>query len=246
LRLADSDFDRPDVQHYRFQIYTRFPGHLLEPFKDDDRVSIRKLKLPGKLEVLLAAIHFYDRRNYDRRSQHTKAISVNQTIRQAEVEAGHARTIVFGDFNMNPFEEGMTDTEVGFGAMMTRELASRHTEVAVRGAQRFFNPMWSRLGREIPEPPGTHYWNSIQDPFNIFWHSLDQVLVRPPLFGSFPDDNFHVLTCVRLPGGETVDLIRNTGKHWEVRVSDHLPHPVLIRPACGGYQCMKIWKTTGR
>ena len=223
LRLSDPAYDRPDFQHYRFQIFTRFPGHLLEPFKDDDRVSIRKLKFPGKLEILLAAIHFYDRRNHDRSSQHTKAASVNQTIRQAEVVADHTRTIVFGDFNMNPFEAGMIDTEIGFGAMMTRDLASRHTELEVRGAQLFFNPMWSRLGRQTPEPPGTHYWDSVQDPFNIFWQSLDQVLVRPSLFGSFPDNRFHVLTSILFPDGETVELIRNTGKHWELRFSDHLP-----------------------
>jgi hypothetical protein len=83
--------------------------------------------------------------------------------------------------------------------------------------------MWSRLGRQTPEPPGTHYWDSVQDPFNIFWQSLDQVLVRPSLFGSFPDNRFHVLTSILFPDGETVELIRNTGKHWELRFSDHLP-----------------------
>ena len=223
LKGLDTAYDRPEFQHHRFQTYTRFPGGQLSKFDDDDRVSIRRLNLPGKNEILFASIHFYDRRNYDRRAPHSKSISANQTIRQAEIKAGHARTIISGDFNMNPFDDGMIDTDVGFGAMMSRELALRHSDPEVTGAQRFYNPMWSRLGRQTPDPPGTHYWGNVSDPFNIFWQSIDQVLVRPPLFGSFPDEEFRVLTRIPLPGLDTAELIQNTGKHWKIQVSDHLP-----------------------
>jgi hypothetical protein len=87
--------------------------------------------------------------------------------------------------------------------------------------------MWSRLGRQIPEPPGTFYSRNVADPFNIFWHHLDQVLIRPELLDNFEDKSLKILTSIPDHGGEMIDLIRSTGKHWSVEISDHLP--VLFR-----------------
>jgi hypothetical protein len=150
---------------------------------------------------------------------------VYRELYRAEEDAGHSRTILVGDFNMNPYEKGMIDQVSGFGAMASRSLAERHSESGRGGSRRFYNPMWSRLGGEIPRAPGTHYWKSVADPFNIFWHSLDQVLVRPALIheDAFRDEDFQVLTTIPGEGGEPIYLIRSTGKHWELQVSDHLP-----------------------
>jgi hypothetical protein len=203
LQAEDPRFDRPADPHHRVQFFTRFPGENLELFRYDERLDLRRLRLPGRKDVLLGAIHFYDRRNYNPDAQHSKCSSIRQTLRDGELDAGHRRTILMGDFNMNPFEKGMIDAEVGFGAVLNRDLASRLT---VDGnAQRFYNPMWARLGRSAPEPPGTFYWHSIADPLNIFWHHLDQVLIRPDLLDAM------------------IELIRSARKHWVIEFSDHLP-----------------------
>ena len=117
----------------------------------------------------------------------------------------------------------LIDPDNGFGAMQSRSLASRHSTEVHRGSQRFYNPMWSRLGRELPEPPGTHYWGNVGDPFNVYWQSLDQVLIRPALLAAFRDSDFRIPTSIPGTDRPSENLIRSTGKHWEIEISDHLP-----------------------
>lgn len=215
--------DDPPPPHPNIRFFTQFPARELPAFRSDDRLDVRRLRLPGRREILLAAIHFYDRRNHNPEEQSAKATRVYRTVRDAEIDCGHTRTVLFGDLNMNPFEVGMINAESGFASLPTRSLAARHSDEDYRGPQRFYNPSWSRLGREEPAAPGTYYFDSVSKPFNIFWHHLDQVLVRPALFAAFSDDSFRVLTSI--PGNDesTVELIRSTGKHWKLKYSDHLP-----------------------
>jgi hypothetical protein len=229
LRHTDPNFDQAHVDHPRFQLFTRFEGARLTGFAEDDRLSVSRLRLAGRKEILFGVLHLFDRRNYDRDAQHTLGLSVYNTLYAAEEAAGHVRTIVVGDFNMNPFEKGILDGN-GFGAMATRSLAARHTRDGKNQVRRFYNPTWTRLGRDLPEAPGTYYWDNSADPFNLFWHSLDQVLVRPALFNSFRDEDFQILTAIPWGSGETLDLIRDRGKHWELRVSDHLPVLFKLEP----------------
>jgi hypothetical protein len=222
----------PPAPHPRIRFYTRFPSSDLAPFRADDRLDVRRLRWEDKAEVLLAAIHFYDRRNYTPEEQAALAPGVYRTLREAEIDAGHSRTVLFGDFNMNPFEAGMISFKGGFAAMSTRDLASRHSEDGPLGSKRFYNPSWSRLGRELPEAPGTHYFKNVSKPLNLFWHHLDQVLVRPALFevDAFPDEKFQILTSVPDSEGGPVDLVRSTGKHWDTLHSDHLPIVFKLDP----------------
>ena len=207
------------------QIYTRFPGGRLKPFRADDRLDIRRYRWDDREEVLLGVVHFFDRRNYSQQSQTILACRESATLNEAEISAGHARTALFGDFNMNPYELGMTTSD-GFGAMMTRDLTTRHTgpEAATgHGPKRFYNPSWARMGRDAEFPTGTYYWDVGSNPENVFWHHLDQVIVRPDLFRTFRDESFRILKS--LPGveGNEITLIQSKRKHWKLRYSDHLP-----------------------
>jgi hypothetical protein len=223
LRSNDPAFERPTETHPRVQFFTRFPGEFLEPFRSDERLDGRRLRLPGRKEILIGGIHAFDRRNFgDQDSRYSKCHSVRQTLREAERDAGHNRTILMGDFNMNPFEKGMVDPNVGFGAVLNRDLALRLSG-GDGSSPRFYNPMWARLGRRIPDPPGTFYWDKVAEPLNIFWHCLDQVLIRPELLDTFDDESLRILTSIPGSGGEMIDLIRSARKHWIVQVSDHLP-----------------------
>lgn len=215
--------DDPVGVHPNIQFFTRFPAKGLVPFRSDDRLDVRRLRLEGRREILIAAIHFYDRRNFTPEEQSAKAVAVNQTLRGAEVRREHTRTVLFGDLNMNPFEPGMVNSAGGFASLPSRVLASRHSSDDFRERQRFYNPAWSRLGREEPDAPGTYYYGNVAKPLNLFWHHLDQVLIRPALLDSFRDEDFQVLTSVPGEDGEPIALIRSTGKHWTLKYSDHLP-----------------------
>ncbi len=74
---------------------------------------------------------------------------------------GHERTLIVGDFNLNPFDDGMIFPS-GFGAMMTKGLVRKTREAHDRYSGRFYNPIWARLGREVEgAPPGTYYWSAL-------------------------------------------------------------------------------------
>lgn len=108
-------------------------------------------------EFLLVIVHLVDKRNWSERDQALQATVLAQDILQIEREAGHQRTIVFGDLNMNPFEEGVVSAQ-GLHALMDRQVVSAGKRtVQGRGYPFFYNPMWNLLGDTTAGPPGTFY-----------------------------------------------------------------------------------------
>ena len=212
----------------RAQFITRLSDGELKPWESDGRLDIRRLRLPGRVDILLAAFHYLDRRNNSRNQQwNSLDWPHRQTLLAAETKAKHDRTVLFGDLNMNPFEPGMLDHKKGLGAMMTWDLAEVHSRAEGRIGPRFYNPMWSVMGRL--DIPGTYYWGD-DDPENPYWHCLDGVLVRPSLRGAFRDEDVQILRWVPRSDGTRLDLIRLAEVHWKIAVSDHLPILFQLTP----------------
>jgi endonuclease/exonuclease/phosphatase family metal-dependent hydrolase len=208
--------------HERLQV---FAGYSAETFRWSsgvyDRLCLLGLQFPGQPEMILGAVHLASGLHLERSERYSKAAPLARAVRQIQIEHNHARTIIVGDFNMNPFDDGMIFTE-GFGAMMTKSLVKKSALARNGRFTRFYNPIWTRLGREINEgAPGTYYWDQHRDS-NIYWNYVDQVLVGHDLLDSFPDSRFRILTSI--PGSDGPrQLIRSTKHHWAVEVSDHLP-----------------------
>jgi hypothetical protein len=220
LNREDSLYEYSPTLIERFDVFTRFSSEFLEPVAEHPRITIRRLHLPAKKEILLAIIHFHDRRNYSRSDQQSISHVLADFLHGAEARAGHRRTILVGDFNMNPFEEGMVDAK-GFGAMMTKDLTRQLSLGGQEAKPRFYNLMWARFGDLTEGPPGTYY-HPQATPTNIYWHMLDQVLIRPELIMAFIDESLRVLTKVPSHDGD-LDLVEKKRKHWKLTVSDHLP-----------------------
>lgn len=147
-------------------------------------------------------------------SQVFPAIGLVSAIDQVEENVGHRRTVLLGDFNMDPFEQGM----LGAGslhAMMSRRTAAKQSRpIGERHYRMFYNPMWGLLGDDRPGPPGTYrYWRS--EHVCQEWHAYDQVLIRPDLLQAFPAGRLRILDSA----GET-SLLTSQGIPTP---SDHLP-----------------------
>jgi Endonuclease/Exonuclease/phosphatase family len=220
LQTIDPTFEHPADPNRRFKFFTRFPGHHLEPWLGDGRLAVRRLQFEGYQDILMAVFHYLDRRNNRPLKQHRRLKEHTRTLLAAEQKAGHDRTILFGDLNMNPYEIGMLDPESGLGAMMTWDLATIHGARKGDDLPRFYNPMWSVMGRA--EVPGTFYWDD-DDPENTYWHCLDGVLLRPALRESFRDEDLRIIRWIPGLSGERIDLIRLTEVHWRVTYSDQPP-----------------------
>lgn len=137
-------------------------------------------------------------------------------IREAEKSEGHNRTLLIGDFNMDPFDKGMFHAN-GLHAVMDKSIALTKKRVFKREDFFFFyNPMWSRIGDESHGPPGTYFLNRSGRIQNRFWSMFDQVLIRPELLPYYESKNLHVIESIN-----NRSILRN-GKP-DTTISDHLP-----------------------
>jgi hypothetical protein len=106
------------------RIFTRFSPGMLLPLHDGPRFTIRHLSIPGQASVIFAAVHFPSKLYSSDDSQAIECTALARAIAEVEAGAGHDRTVLVGDLNMNPFESGMVGA-AGLNATMVRERASK-------------------------------------------------------------------------------------------------------------------------
>ncbi len=69
-------------------------------------------------------VHFGSKLHKSDASQTLAAPVFSQLVKNLEKKTKHDRTIIVGDFNMNPFEDGIVGAE-GLNAAMTRWVAEK-------------------------------------------------------------------------------------------------------------------------
>lgn len=130
-------------------------------------------------EVSLAVLHLPSKMGGE--TDATQAVNASQVAADLaayeDETCKHRNTVVVGDFNMNPYDPGMTMVR-GFQAVMTRHLAERKRDRKQGGKsyRGFYNPMWGLFGDRTPGPAGSHFWPKSRT--GNPWSMLDQVLVR--------------------------------------------------------------------
>lgn len=136
-------------------------------------------------------------------------------IASTEKEFSSKKTIVVGDFNVNPFDYECLDA-TKFHSLPVYEDAKRGKRIiAGQEFKMFYNPMWNFFG-DRNTPYGTYYYSG-NGTSNSFWQIYDQVIIRPSLRGSFIDSSLKIITET-----ETNFLLNSSG-HPDKNISDHLP-----------------------
>ncbi len=197
--------------------FTKFDTSFLVPVSETRRISIRRLTLPARDELLVVGAHLPSKMHFTGESQIFQCTELAGLIEEQEAQAGHRRTVVLGDLNVNPFEAGVVASG-GLHAVMTRDIASRGQRL-VQGKNYtfFYNPMWAYFGDRNDGPPGTYYYEKAES-LNYFWNTYDQVLIRPDVLKGFRRDGVRVLTKV----GE-MTLADSRGRPNSASASDHFP-----------------------
>jgi mRNA deadenylase 3'-5' endonuclease subunit Ccr4 len=189
-----------------------------ETIEDEARFTIQRVVIVNNnLNFLLIAAHLPSKLHFGSVDQSIECERLVRYIQKTEESEKHTRTIVVGDMNINPFEEGMVKT-TSFHAVMSQNLA-KTLERTVQGEiyRFFYNPMWSLFGDLSPGPPGTFYHKPSAH-IEYFWNMYDQVLLRPAMLKYFCSNELKILTHI-----EDVSLVTEKGLPDAKFASDHLP-----------------------
>lgn len=208
---------RISTEAARVLVLSRFPGIGLLPKRDDRRLSIYEVKPTADPAFLLAVAHLPSRLHWDKMDLSMGAISYAETVREVESECGHERTVLVGDLNLNPFEDGIVGAS-GFHAVADRTVAEKKARI-VDGARYpfFYNPMWNFFGDRSGNAKGTYFYRG-STLTEHFWHLFDQVLIRPSLLGCWQADELEIVTAINGQGIANLDGAPDSGL-----ASDHFP-----------------------
>jgi hypothetical protein len=205
----------------RFKVFARFDPkfmQLLQPPVTSDRFDVWHLTLPLQEDVLLSVVHGLDKRNNSLSKQELFLQQVVSALSYFENKIGHNRSIVLGDFNANPFESPVASA-LGMNAVISQAIAQGEPRrMFNQSYPYFYNPMWNLLGdARGGTAPATYYYRG-SDPNELYWHMLDQVLIRPSLLNRFDFASLDIVTAVR-----ATLLTGKRGTPDGTRLSDHLP-----------------------
>jgi hypothetical protein len=197
----------------RVKLFTSFSLNRVTHRGEADRYTIKEVGLPGALPLLACVVHLRSKLHASAVDQLHAATYFRFDLEKAEDDAGHRNTVVFGDFNMNPFDPGMVSAIAinSIPCLVTARRGSR--TIDKRDHAFFYNPTWNLLG-DFSGPPGT-YFHSSPGSESHYWNTLDQVLVRPGVADRFRRDAFAILTTTG-----TRSRVNHAGRP---HLSDHLP-----------------------
>lgn len=182
--------------------------------KERPYYSVYKVK-DGEDIILIFGIHLPSATNQDIATLDMHAVKISGEIDKDEEILNCDKSIVVGDFNLNPFNKGMV-SPMGFNAVMTQEIAKKETRSFLYNEKRFYyNPMWHLMGNIDNLVKGTFYYP--QDSDSCYWHTLDQVLIRPGVIEKFDLDELKIIHKIK-----DVSLL-NENNLPDKKISDHLP-----------------------
>ncbi len=214
---CDRRFFIPDARPSRLVVVSGLGG---DQFREVDldltgMMSIRCTTFGG-MEFLWAFVHLGSKLFMESEDQTGLAREVSSRLRQIEARRGHGRTILCGDFNMNPFERGLVEAGA-FHAMMTQDSVRRgHRTVVTQEFPFFYNPMWGLFGDRTAGPPGTYY-SRRSSHLSYDWNLFDQVLFRKDVLPYVEDDP-------QIPtSAGSQSLVNKRGRPDKKNFSDHLP-----------------------
>jgi endonuclease/exonuclease/phosphatase family metal-dependent hydrolase len=210
----------PNAPSGRFHLFSRSADLDLHEVYGGPRVSLRRLKYAGS-ELSLGVVHVVDKLNWDTANQSNQVQLLAAEIGRQEFALKHDRTLLIGDFNMNPFDQAM-NMATGLNAMMTEKCVARLSRKQQDQDYPFFyNPMWNLFGDRTPGPPGTYYHTSSSQGM-YGWNMLDQVLVRPSALPWF--DKVEILTAAG-----SSSLLNKSERPNKNIASDHFPILVKLK-----------------
>jgi len=181
------------------------------------RFVFASLKIGEFEEILIIGMHFPSKMRKTDDNQERVARNCIKEIVNAENKLKLQRTLIVGDFNMNPFEKGMYECDAFNATLSEIKTKGISQKVDYNNYDFFYNPIWSLLGDRNCETgklklPGTYYFEK-----DFYWNIFDQVIMRPSVIPFF---DFKTLKIIEK--SKTYSLT-NENHQIKTEFSDHLP-----------------------
>ncbi len=190
------------------------------------RYGIYLLEAKNSENTILTVTHFPSKINYTPTDYLSLCIELKDDIEKVELIFETKNTIIIGDFNMNPFEDGLISSK-GLHNINNKEIALTKTRnYNSRAYSFFYNPMWNFLGEKSKGTvQGTHFYNSYR-PINHFWNMYDQVMIRPELISNFDENKLDIISSIN-----DKPLLHKKSQFTVINknISDHLPIKLQIK-----------------
>lgn len=222
LSTSGEDFSLISNEESQLYIITRLDQDVFSDYSNtykSKRWSAQHIRISHHLDFNLVMVHFPSKLYWSNESQAMECVNLIQDIRTVEDKSECKRTIVIGDFNMDPFETGMVSAN-GLHALSDLSILNKgQTGRTVNQVfyPFFYNPMWNHFGDHQP-PTGTYYHDQSTH-ISHRWHLFDQVLVRPALHKNLRIDSTEIVTKI-----DSTSLITEHGIPDKKNLAiDHLP-----------------------
>lgn len=184
----------------------------VEPGTQGMRYSIQIIEN----KYILCAVHLPSQMNNGNQGRRNIVIqTILKDIQDIEKRIGSKRSIILGDFNEDPYEDGCLSATNFHGLPCLNDALKNYRTIEGKKFEMFYNPMWNLLG-DFNSPPGTYYYVG-SDPKCSYWHIFDQVMIRACLKDEFVKNSLEIVAKVR---GKT--LLNEKGQP-DKEYSDHLP-----------------------
>ncbi|AOR24141.1 hypothetical protein [Clostridium taeniosporum] len=202
------------VPHSRILLLHNTKGQI-NVIKESKYYSTFNLKDKDE-RFLIFALHLPSKYAQERSDLNMYTSQILREFEQLEEERKTEKSIVVGDFNMNPFDDGMVSA-LGFNAVMCPTIAKKQSRKVLNEERKFYyNPMWHIMGNYFNSCKGTFYYPTATKSY--YWYTYDQVIIRPELIDKFDINELEVLSIIN----EKSLLTRNNLPNKK-KISDHLP-----------------------
>lgn len=167
-----------------------------------------------RVNVLVFIVHLPSKMHYEKDAIFSSTQMINE-IKRVEGLFDTSKSLVIGDFNVNPFESAMVNYDC-FNAVMSVDIAEKkYREIASERYAYFYNPMWSFFGDLSSYSPGTYLYKTKSYDNNFGWNMLDQVIMKPDLIPYFDKKSIKIINDY---GVNQLKLSKSS-----IKCSDHYP-----------------------
>lgn len=197
----------------RISIFSIYTKEKIKDLNETNYYTFKQVPHDTLGNINFCFVHFPSQMHSTENDLAIEARFLKDDIDEVERTTGSDKTVLVGDFNMNPFSEGILSA-AGIHAYPTIYEANKFSKIIKsRKFKTFYNPMWNFIG-DKNNPLGTYYYNSSHY-MALYWNLFDQVILRPSLIPNISYKDIKILDEVA-----GVPLINKNGRP---DVSDHLP-----------------------